>query len=58
VSIQVIGAGFGRTGTQLLKAAIEQLLGGRCYHLESVFMSDAQLGHGSAWAEHPDRSPH
>lgn len=41
MTLQVIGAGFGRTGTLSLKAALEQLLGGRCYHMAEVF-------------EHPD----
>ena len=34
--MQVIGAGFGRTGTMSLKAALEQLLGGTCYHMYEV----------------------
>jgi hypothetical protein len=32
MTIQVIGAGLGRTGTVSLKLALEQLLGGPCYH--------------------------
>jgi hypothetical protein len=32
-AMQVIGAGFGRTGTMSLKAALEQLLGRPCYHM-------------------------
>ena len=31
--LQVIGAGFGRTGTMSLKAALEQLGFGPCYHM-------------------------
>ena len=31
--VQVIGAGFGRTGTVSLKLALETLLGGPCYHM-------------------------
>ena len=34
--LQVIGAGFGRTGTQSLQVALEQLLGGPCYHMKNV----------------------
>ncbi len=30
--MEVIGAGLGRTGTNSLKVALEQLLGGPCYH--------------------------
>lgn len=33
MALQVIGAGFGRTGTMSLKAAIEQLGFGPCYHM-------------------------
>jgi hypothetical protein len=31
-----VGAGVGRTGTESLKLALEQLLGGRCYHMIEV----------------------
>ena len=31
--LKVLGAGLGRTGTLSLKLALEQLLGGRCYHM-------------------------
>jgi hypothetical protein len=37
VTIRVIGAGLGRTGTTSLKGALEQLLGGPCYHMVEVF---------------------
>lgn len=37
MSLRVIGAGLGRTGTASLKAALEQLLGGACYHMLEVF---------------------
>jgi len=33
MALQVIGAGFGRTGTASLKAALETLGYGRCYHM-------------------------
>jgi len=36
VGLQVIGAGLGRTGTTSLKLALEELLGGRCYHMLEV----------------------
>ena len=44
--LQVIGAGFGRTGTLSLKTALERLLGGRCYHMAEVY---ANLDHAPAW---------
>lgn len=37
MSLKVIGAGVGRTGTHSLKLALEQLLGGRCHHMIEVF---------------------
>jgi Sulfotransferase domain len=37
MELQVVGAGLGRTGTLSLKAALERLLGGRCYHMVEVF---------------------
>jgi hypothetical protein len=37
MTLQVIGAGFGRTGTLSLKLALEQLGFGTCYHMLEVF---------------------
>jgi hypothetical protein len=37
MTLQVIGAGFGRTGTLSLKLALEQLGFGPCYHMMEVF---------------------
>ena len=37
MSLTVIGAGFPRTGTASLKAALEQLGLGACYHMSEVF---------------------
>jgi hypothetical protein len=37
MTMRVVGAGVGRTGTLSLKAALEQLLGGRCYHMLETF---------------------
>jgi hypothetical protein len=42
--LRVVGAGVGRTGTTSLKAALEQLLGGRCYHMIEVFGAPEKLG--------------
>lgn len=36
MGLKVIGAGLGRTGTTSLKLALEELLGGRCYHMLEV----------------------
>lgn len=36
MALQVVGAGLGRTGTSSLRVALEQLLGGRCYHMSVV----------------------
>lgn len=36
MSLQVIGAGFGRTGTLSLQAALEELGFSRCYHMREV----------------------
>lgn len=35
--LEVIGAGLPRTGTHSLKLALNQLLGGRCYHMSELF---------------------
>ena len=37
MSLKVIGAGLPRTGTLSMKAALEQLGFGRCYHMTEVF---------------------
>ena len=36
MSIKVIGAGFGRTGTLSLKFALEKLGFDKCYHMMEV----------------------
>lgn len=41
MSLSVVGAGLGRTGTASLKVALEQLLGGRCYHMSECFGNPA-----------------
>jgi len=45
MSIQIIGAGLGRTGTLSLKAALEELGFTKCYHMVEVFTrkDDAQI---------------
>jgi len=44
--VQLIGAGFGRTGTLSIKSALQRLLGGRCYHMAEVFTHQE---HVSTW---------
>lgn len=46
MTLRVVGAGLGRTGTHSLKVALEQLLGGPCYHMVEVF---AHPEHLPAW---------
>jgi hypothetical protein len=38
MALEVIGAGFGRTGTQSLKAALEELGFDPCYHMSELFV--------------------
>ena len=46
MGLDVIGAGFGRTGTMSLKQALEQLGFAPCYHMVEVF---AHPGHAAVW---------
>jgi Sulfotransferase domain len=46
MTLQVVGAGLGRTGTHSLKLALERLLGGPCYHMVEVF---AHPEHVTGW---------
>ncbi len=46
MALQVIGAGFGRTGTNSLKVALEQLGFWKCHHMREVPGSRAQV---DAW---------
>jgi hypothetical protein len=48
MTLKVIGTGFGRTGTLSLKAALEQLGFGPCYHMMEVFPRPA---HVPLWAD-------
>jgi hypothetical protein len=48
VKLEVIGAGFGRTGTMSFKAALEQLGFGPCYHMVEVYANE---GHTRIWAD-------
>lgn len=48
MTLRVIGAGFGRTGTDSIRVALEQLLGGRCYHMKVLV---SRRDHQERWAE-------
>ena len=43
MTLSVIGAGLGRTGTASLKVALEALGFGRCHHMSEVFGSPEQI---------------
>jgi hypothetical protein len=57
MSLRVVGAGVGRTGTESLKLALERLLGEPCYHMKELFgrpedipvWLDAALGGATDW---------
>lgn len=51
MALQVIGAGFGRTGTLSLKHALEQLGYAKCHHMMEVFASGAQATYWKAIAD-------
>jgi hypothetical protein len=44
VTLRVVGAGVGRTGTTSLKVALERLLGAPCYHMIEVFTHPDHVG--------------
>ena len=48
MTLRVVGAGVGRTGTASLKLALERLLGGPCYHMMEVF---SHPEHIALWRE-------
>lgn len=43
MTLSVINAGFGRTGTMSIKMALEELGLGPCHHMEAVFSDSSQL---------------
>lgn len=43
MTIRLIGAGFGRTGTTSIKAALEELGVGKCYHMIEVLTHPAHV---------------
>ena len=56
MTLRVIGAGVGRTGTNSLQLALQQLLHGRCYHMHEVFPrpDDIPVWHAAALGRMPD----
>ena len=56
MSLCVVGAGLGRTGTSSLQIALERLLGGKCYHMREVFKRPEHipLWRAAANGEAPD----
>src|SRR5689334_16175753 len=54
MSLKIIGAGLGRTGTMSLKLALEQLGFGPCYHMIEVFMNPP---HVPLWIDAADGKP-
>ena len=56
MTLRVVGAGLGRTGTASLKRALEELLDAPCYHMAEVFQHPEHVPHWHAAArgEMPD----
>lgn len=60
MTLRVVGAGVGRTGTHSLKIALEQLNGGTCHHMVECFGRPDQMegftraidGQSIDWADH------
>lgn len=48
MTIQLIGAGFGRTGTLSIKAALEQLGFTKCYHMVELLRQPEQVSYWQA----------
>jgi hypothetical protein len=58
MTLRLIGAGLGRTGTTSLKIALEKLLGAPCHHMMELFAHPEQVPvwHAAARGEMPDWS--
>lgn len=50
MTLEIIGAGFGRTGTLSLKGALEKLGFGPCYHMVEVFQNPSHIPYWGAAA--------
>ena len=56
MTLRVVGAGLGRTGTHSLQLALQQLLGGPCSHMVEVFgrPDDIPVWHAAVNGDQPD----
>ena len=54
MTLRVVGAGVGPTGTHSLKLALEQLLGGPCHHMTEVLENPDQV---PTWTDAIDGRP-
>ena len=56
MTLRVVGAGLGRTGTHSQKLALERLLGAPCYHMIETFSrpDDIPVWHRAIDGELPD----
>lgn len=54
MTLSIIGAGFGRTGTTSLKLALEKIGRGPCYHMMEVFQNPAHI---DLWNQAADGRP-
>jgi hypothetical protein len=54
MTLRVVGAGLGRTGTHSLKVALEQLLGAPCYHMLEVLQHPESI---PVWQDAVDEKP-
>lgn len=54
MALQVVGAGFPRTGTTSLKMALERLLGVPCYHMRELA---GNLDHAMVWRDAFEGAP-
>ena len=56
MTLRVVGAGLGRTGTLSLKIALERLLGSPCYHMLEIFTHPEHIPawHAAARGAMPD----
>lgn len=56
MTLRVVGAGLGRTGTASLQLALQQLLDGRCYHMGETFgrPDDIPVWHAAVNGTSPD----
>ena len=54
MTLRVVGAGLGRTGTHSLKVALERLLDAPCYHMLEVLQHPESI---QVWQDALDRKP-